>query len=155
MVEPGTTVTVSFEPPSIRMLKRYELEIICIYLQMIGKPPVQARSPGGMGMILRELLKGIEVLHVQKALWTSISSDIHYDSRQVTPGSLFFCIEGFRADGHDFAADQQQKKERQAVLLRKGCILAAQTELPRYLWRHPGKPWAAYQLLFMEIPLRI
>ncbi len=27
-----------------------------------------------------------------------------YDSRQVTPGALFFCVTGERSDGHDFAA---------------------------------------------------
>ncbi|HUB36679.1 MAG TPA: UDP-N-acetylmuramoyl-L-alanyl-D-glutamate--2,6-diaminopimelate ligase [Solirubrobacteraceae bacterium] len=27
-----------------------------------------------------------------------------YDSRTVTPGSLFFCVPGFEADGHEFAA---------------------------------------------------
>jgi len=27
-----------------------------------------------------------------------------YDSRRVTPGTLFFCVRGFRSDGHDFAA---------------------------------------------------
>ena len=27
-----------------------------------------------------------------------------YDSRAVTPGSLFFCVTGFQSDGHDFAA---------------------------------------------------
>jgi UDP-N-acetylmuramoyl-L-alanyl-D-glutamate--2,6-diaminopimelate ligase len=27
-----------------------------------------------------------------------------YDSRQVTPGSLFFCVPGLRSDGHDHAA---------------------------------------------------
>jgi UDP-N-acetylmuramoyl-L-alanyl-D-glutamate--2,6-diaminopimelate ligase len=27
-----------------------------------------------------------------------------YDSRAVTPGSLFFCVTGFQRDGHDFAA---------------------------------------------------
>ncbi len=28
-----------------------------------------------------------------------------YSSRQVAPGALFFCVPGFRADGHDFAPD--------------------------------------------------
>ncbi len=27
-----------------------------------------------------------------------------YDSRKVAPGTLFFCVPGFRSDGHDFAA---------------------------------------------------
>ena len=30
---------------------------------------------------------------------------IHYDSRQVEPGSLFVCIRGFRQDGHAFISD--------------------------------------------------
>jgi UDP-N-acetylmuramoyl-L-alanyl-D-glutamate--2,6-diaminopimelate ligase len=28
-----------------------------------------------------------------------------YDARRVTPGTVFFCVRGFTADGHDFAAD--------------------------------------------------
>ena len=28
-----------------------------------------------------------------------------YDNRQVTPGTVFFCVRGFTRDGHDFAAD--------------------------------------------------
>lgn len=30
--------------------------------------------------------------------------DVAYDARAVTPGALFFCVPGERADGHDFAA---------------------------------------------------
>ena len=30
--------------------------------------------------------------------------DLAYDARAVTPGALFFCVPGGRADGHDFAA---------------------------------------------------
>jgi UDP-N-acetylmuramoyl-L-alanyl-D-glutamate--2,6-diaminopimelate ligase len=70
-----------------------------------------------MGMILRELLKGVKILRVEGSLDIHIS-DIHYDSRQVTPGSLFFCIEGYQADGHDFAAAAVEKGAA-AVLLRK------------------------------------
>jgi UDP-N-acetylmuramoyl-L-alanyl-D-glutamate--2,6-diaminopimelate ligase len=31
-------------------------------------------------------------------------TSLAYDSRTVTPGALFFCVPGLRADGHDFAA---------------------------------------------------
>lgn len=31
-------------------------------------------------------------------------SSLAYDSRAVRPGALFFCVEGFQSDGHDFAA---------------------------------------------------
>ena len=32
-------------------------------------------------------------------------SALAYSSQSVTPGALFFCVPGFRADGHDFAPD--------------------------------------------------
>jgi UDP-N-acetylmuramoyl-L-alanyl-D-glutamate--2,6-diaminopimelate ligase len=31
--------------------------------------------------------------------------DLAYDARAATPGSLFFCVPGARADGHDFASE--------------------------------------------------
>jgi len=40
--------------------------------------------------------------------------DLAYDARAVTPGAVFFCVPGARADGHDFAADAV---ERGAVAL--------------------------------------
>jgi UDP-N-acetylmuramoyl-L-alanyl-D-glutamate--2,6-diaminopimelate ligase len=38
-----------------------------------------------------------------------------YDSRTVRPGTLFFCVTGFRSDGHDFAA--QAVKDGAAALI--------------------------------------
>ena len=32
-------------------------------------------------------------------------SALAYSSESVTPGALFFCVPGFRSDGHDFAPD--------------------------------------------------
>jgi UDP-N-acetylmuramoyl-L-alanyl-D-glutamate--2,6-diaminopimelate ligase len=40
--------------------------------------------------------------------------DLAYDARAATPGALFFCVPGARADGHDFAAEAV---ERGAVAL--------------------------------------
>ncbi|MGD0716217.1 MAG: UDP-N-acetylmuramoyl-L-alanyl-D-glutamate--2,6-diaminopimelate ligase [Gaiellaceae bacterium] len=40
--------------------------------------------------------------------------DLGYDARAVTPGALFFCVRGARADGHDFAPEAV---ERGAVAL--------------------------------------
>jgi UDP-N-acetylmuramoyl-L-alanyl-D-glutamate--2,6-diaminopimelate ligase len=49
--------------------------------------------------------------------------DLAYDARVVTPGALFFCVRGERADGHDFAA---QAIERGAVAL----VVEREVQLP-------------------------
>ena len=36
-------------------------------------------------------------------------SGLAYSSRSVTPGALFFCVPGFRSDGHDFAPDAVER----------------------------------------------
>jgi UDP-N-acetylmuramoyl-L-alanyl-D-glutamate--2,6-diaminopimelate ligase len=36
-------------------------------------------------------------------------SDLAYSSQSVTPGALFFCVPGFRSDGHDFAPDAVER----------------------------------------------
>src|SRR5579864_9021971 len=51
-------------------------------------------------MRIRELLLG----------WGTLAEGLEitglaYDNRQVTPGTLFFCVPGFTRDGHDFAPD--------------------------------------------------
>ena len=52
-------------------------------------------------MKLRELLADIEVLETTADLELDIDS-VAYDSRKVTPGSLFVAITGFAADGNRF-----------------------------------------------------
>jgi UDP-N-acetylmuramoyl-L-alanyl-D-glutamate--2,6-diaminopimelate ligase len=47
-------------------------------------------------MNLRELM-GNEAPEVE-------ISGLAYSTRDVTNGALFFCVPGFRADGHEFAA---------------------------------------------------
>jgi UDP-N-acetylmuramoyl-L-alanyl-D-glutamate--2,6-diaminopimelate ligase len=53
-------------------------------------------------MKLRELLVGTDVADVAGDVEVEISS-LAYDSRKVAPGTLFFCVRGQHADGHEFA----------------------------------------------------
>ena len=76
-------------------------------------------------MKLTDLLTGMEVVRTEGPLDIPING-IHYDSRQVTPGSLFFCIEGYQADGHDYAAAAVENGAS-AVLLRKDIPLRSGT----------------------------
>jgi len=76
-------------------------------------------------MLLKELLNGIQVSRIEGSIDKRIDA-IYYDSRKVTPGALFFCIEGFRFDGHDFAGEAVAKGA-QAVVLRKD------VPLPQYV----------------------
>ena len=52
-------------------------------------------------MTLRELMGGdapdVEI------------TGLHYSSSDVRPGGLFFCVPGFKADGHDFAPDAVER----------------------------------------------
>ncbi|MDG5788292.1 UDP-N-acetylmuramoyl-L-alanyl-D-glutamate--2,6-diaminopimelate ligase [Evansella sp. AB-P1] len=38
-----------------------------------------------------------------------IIQNVHMDSREVSEGSLFFCVKGFTVDGHDFAVEAVKK----------------------------------------------
>ena len=53
-------------------------------------------------MTLRELIAGAEVEGVSGDDGVEIA-DLAYDSDRVGPGTLYFCVRGQRADGHDFA----------------------------------------------------
>ncbi|MBQ7859856.1 MAG: UDP-N-acetylmuramoyl-L-alanyl-D-glutamate--2,6-diaminopimelate ligase [Faecalibacterium sp.] len=55
-------------------------------------------------MTVQQLLQGVDYTLLSGSLDTPVT-DIFYDSRKVTPGSLFVCIVGTQRDSHDFAAD--------------------------------------------------
>ena len=59
-------------------------------------------------MKLSTLLKDLQFEILQGSVETEIS-EIIYDSRKVTKGSLFLCIRGANVDGHSFAADVAAK----------------------------------------------
>ncbi len=52
-------------------------------------------------MKLKELLAGISILESMADLELNIT-DVFYDSRKVTPGSLFVAVSGFASDGNRF-----------------------------------------------------
>ncbi|MDX6479199.1 MAG: UDP-N-acetylmuramoyl-L-alanyl-D-glutamate--2,6-diaminopimelate ligase [Gaiellaceae bacterium] len=45
-------------------------------------------------------------------------ADLAYDVRQVSPGALFFCVPGAKADGHDFAPEAVERGAAAAVVER-------------------------------------
>jgi UDP-N-acetylmuramoyl-L-alanyl-D-glutamate--2,6-diaminopimelate ligase len=51
---------------------------------------------------LRALSDAVRPLRTINLASTEIT-DLAYDARRVTPGTLFVCVRGLRADGHDFA----------------------------------------------------
>jgi UDP-N-acetylmuramoyl-L-alanyl-D-glutamate--2,6-diaminopimelate ligase len=46
-------------------------------------------------------------------------SGLAYDNRSVTPGTLFFCVPGFKVDGHDFAPDAVERGAAALITTRK------------------------------------
>jgi UDP-N-acetylmuramoyl-L-alanyl-D-glutamate--2,6-diaminopimelate ligase len=64
-------------------------------------------------MRLEELIDGLDVDAVRGDVGVEVA-DLAYDNTKVGPGTLFFCVRGERADGHEFAAGAL---ERGAVAL--------------------------------------
>jgi UDP-N-acetylmuramoyl-L-alanyl-D-glutamate--2,6-diaminopimelate ligase len=56
--------------------------------------------------------------------------DLAHDVRRVTPGSLFFCVSGSRADGHDFAAEAVVSGAAALVVERPVDVAAPQLVVP-------------------------
>ncbi|HZJ57378.1 MAG TPA: UDP-N-acetylmuramoyl-L-alanyl-D-glutamate--2,6-diaminopimelate ligase [Clostridia bacterium] len=68
-------------------------------------------------MKLNKLLNGIDCIKIEGNPNVDIK-DMHYDSRKVTGGSLFFCIKGLTVDGHDYAAQAIDRGAKVLVLER-------------------------------------
>ena len=56
--------------------------------------------------------------------------DLAYDARAVTPGALFFCVPGARADGHDFAAEAVERGAAAVVVERLLELAVPQVVVP-------------------------
>ncbi|MCM0650416.1 UDP-N-acetylmuramoyl-L-alanyl-D-glutamate--2,6-diaminopimelate ligase [Clostridium swellfunianum] len=59
-------------------------------------------------MKLKELLKGLNYCILSGSDDININK-IEYDSRKIEKGDVFFCIEGLKMDGHDYAAKALEK----------------------------------------------
>jgi UDP-N-acetylmuramoyl-L-alanyl-D-glutamate--2,6-diaminopimelate ligase len=69
-------------------------------------------------MKLRELLVGTDFAGIEGDADTDIAS-LAYDSSRVAPGTLFFCVRGQRADGHDFAPSAVERGAAALVVERR------------------------------------
>ncbi len=76
-------------------------------------------------MQLRDLIAGAEVARTRGDVDVEISS-LAYDSRSVRAGTLFFCVRGERADGHEFAAAAVQAGAAALVVERELDLEVAQ-----------------------------
>src|SRR5256714_3623455 len=57
-------------------------------------------------------------------------ADLAYDARAVGPGSLFFCVRGTRADGHEFAAEAVERGAVALVVERPLAVDVPQLVVP-------------------------
>ena len=69
-------------------------------------------------MRLKELLKGIDVIETNADLDVEIR-EVVYDSRKVTPGSVFVAITGFASDGNRFIPIAMEKGAVAVVTARR------------------------------------
>ena len=76
-------------------------------------------------MKLSQLLEQIEYTCVQGGLDKEIKSVV-YDSRKVTPDSLFLCIKGAVSDGHKYAKE---------VVEKGATVLVVQDEVEVRTWK--------------------
>lgn len=67
-------------------------------------------------MKLSSIIKNFPVIRVQGE--DIEINNIVYNSNSVTPGDMFFCIEGYKTDGHKYAADAV-KRGAKALVIRK------------------------------------
>ena len=81
-------------------------------------------------------------------------SSLAYDSRDVTPGSAFFCVRGFQVDGHDFAPDAVARGAAAVVVERplgldvpEVVVTSVRAAMPPAAARFYGDPSAALQLV--------
>jgi len=80
-------------------------------------------------MNLERLITALGPLEVRGGAPTDIA-DLAYDTRQVGPGALFFCVPGERVDGHDLAGDAVERGAVALIVERPVDIAVPQLIVP-------------------------
>jgi UDP-N-acetylmuramoyl-L-alanyl-D-glutamate--2,6-diaminopimelate ligase len=80
-------------------------------------------------MRLAELIVGVEAEIVRGDSDVAIA-DLAYDSQRVGPGTLFFCVRGMTADGHDFAPGAVERGAAALVVERELDLAVPQVKVP-------------------------
>ncbi|MGZ8740683.1 MAG: UDP-N-acetylmuramoyl-L-alanyl-D-glutamate--2,6-diaminopimelate ligase [Gaiellaceae bacterium] len=80
-------------------------------------------------MDLERLIAALGPLEVRGGAPTDIA-DLAYDTRQVGPGALFFCVPGERVDGHDLATEAVEQGAAALVVERPLEVTVPQLVVP-------------------------
>jgi UDP-N-acetylmuramoyl-L-alanyl-D-glutamate--2,6-diaminopimelate ligase len=94
--------------------------------QTVGSVSV---APAPLGVPLPDLLAGLPWVEVRGPVSSPVTA-VAYRSDEATPGSLFFCVPGTRADGHDFAAHAVTRGASALVVERWLPIEVGQVRVP-------------------------
>ena len=67
--------------------------------------------------------------------------ELAYDARRVEPGTLFFCVRGAQADGHEFAAEAVANGAAALVVEHPLDLQSHSSSSPMCAPRCPVRPW--------------
>lgn len=73
-------------------------------------------------MLLKQLIEGLDYLKLFDDVEGVEINNIQYDSRKVTQGSLFICIEGYKADGHRYIREAVNRGAA-ALVIQKDVVM--------------------------------
>lgn len=100
-------------------------------------------------IMLQELLSQVEILESKSSANPAISG-LAYHSERVQPGSLFFCIKGFKTDGHCYLERAKEKGAAAAIVEEINPLV----ELPQFRVADSRSALAALADYFYDHPSR-
>ncbi|MGE5473334.1 MAG: UDP-N-acetylmuramoyl-L-alanyl-D-glutamate--2,6-diaminopimelate ligase [Ignavibacteriales bacterium] len=102
-------------------------------------------------MLLEHLIEGLDYQKlIEDAKGVEIKN-IQYDSRKVTPGSLFVCIEGYKVDGHKYIREAVNKGAA-ALVIQKDVVMPEGMPVIRH--ENPRMVLAEVSARFYDYPSR-